>query len=89
MNFLTALKNCQTHKTPWHYITLQNPLTDEQIVEIKNANIVTNQKSNDGTRSGCNTDILDKDKKFRDKEVLHEISKGKIGAIFQSLNHQV
>jgi len=66
MNFLTALKNCETHKTPWHYITLQNPLTDEQIVEIKNANIVTNQKSNDGTRSGCNTETLDKDKKFRE-----------------------
>ena len=36
MNFLTSIQNCKKHHSPWWYITMEDALTDEQIVEIKN-----------------------------------------------------
>ncbi len=66
MNFLTSIQNCKKHHSPWWYITMEDALTDEQIVEIKNANIEIEGKLNDGTRSGYKEGVEKQNHKFRE-----------------------
>jgi hypothetical protein len=49
---LESVLNCEVKITPWEYFILHNPLTEEQIKEIKTADIDRVNYVNDGTRSG-------------------------------------
>lgn len=49
---LESINNAIKEETPWEHFILNNPLTDNQVNEIKTANIIREGYVNDGTRSG-------------------------------------
>lgn len=49
---LESLLSCEIRANPWTYFILHEPLTQEQVKEIKTANISRDNYVNDGTRSG-------------------------------------
>ncbi len=63
---LASVENAVEHREPWQHHLIYNALTDQQIYEIKHANIDRDGMLHDGTRSGYKEGVAKQNHQLRE-----------------------